>query len=278
MANGTRINQFAEEISQINEILIEKTNMEKILILHELLDDTPYKTGNYMQYDLDEYYIKHQKEEIIRNKHLDRIKLVPSENLNRLPLDEVIVTRKSIRDFSSEKVSFEQFSNILFYAFGKREHIRGIYDQRNYPLKFSNTQGGLNHLDIYVVVNNVEDVNEGLYYYDFIYNQLVCLDKGIMRTILAKIHYQSEFVVYAAFNIFIILDLERVVWKYLKRAYRFSHVDTGILLAYLQLVANYHKIGSCAVAGYLEHELENFLGLNEHEIPILSIAFGKKTE
>ena len=65
---------------------------------------------------------------------------------------------------------------------------------------------------------------------------------------------------------------------YYKRAYRFLYVDAGILSAYLQVVAEYHGVVSCSVAGYLEYKLEDLLELNSNEYPIVSICFGNKPE
>ncbi|WP_175637888.1 SagB family peptide dehydrogenase [Metabacillus schmidteae] len=275
---GTRIKEIPDKLQQIKEQLLDVTDMDQVKVAHEIIDDTPYKTKNYMKYMHDEYYIQHNKEHIIKQSHKKIPLKVNSERFQNKMVSHLISNRHSLRDYENKKVDFETFSNIIHYSFGVKNYGLGAYNQKKYPFKYTNSQGGLNYLDLYIVVNNVEGLEQGLYYYDFINDELCLMDIGNMRPLINEINFQNEFTVYSNFICFIVADMERVVPKYYKRAYRFSHVDTGILAAYLQLIAEYHDLGSCSVAGYLEHKLEELLDLSSNDYPILSICFGYKPE
>jgi SagB-type dehydrogenase family enzyme len=264
---GIRIESYTNEILKIKEILEEYEDLIQVGILHELIDDTPYKTENYLKYNQDNYNVVHNKKKLIDNC-IKYYELNPSETGEKIDLFSVIRNRKSVRDYINKKIPFEDFSNIIFYSFGVKSTGRGAYDQKEYPFKYVNSQGGLNYLDLFLFINNVESVEQGLYYYDFIGNKICQMDNGNFRNFLNEIHFQNEFTIYANFVAVLVADLARVVPKYYKRAYRMAHVDTGIALSYLQIISEYQGVSSCIVAGYLEHILEDILNLSKSDYPV----------
>lgn len=272
---GLRISKYGSKIQNLKEQLAELTDLEQIRVLHEVIDDTPYKTQNYFKYLHDEYYIQHNKSSLLEDNPIKYELKVPKD-AEPVTLYDLISNRHSLRDYDARPMPFQTFSEILHYSFGVKNVGRGAYNKRSFPFKYSNTQGGLNYLDIYYVVNNVTGIEQGLYYHDFLTDSICLLDFGNMRGKLAEINFQNEFTVYSNFVCFIVADLSRVVPKYYKRAYRFAHVDAGVLLAYMQLIAEQNGVGSCAVAGYLEHVVEDLLQLSSDEYPLLSMSFGYK--
>lgn len=277
MKEGKRVEKFSEKIQSLKESLADHNDLEQVGILHELIDDTPYKTKNYMRYVHDEYHIVHNKPHII-----ERAKKVYTLQNTEKEIDEnlfsLIKNRVSTRDYLNKTISFEDFSNIIHYSFGIKSVGRGAYDQKEFPFRYINSQGGLNYLDLYVFVSNVESIEQGLYYYDFINNKLCQIDYGNFRYSINEIHFQNEFAVYGNFTCLLVADLSRVVPKYYKRSYRMAHVDAGIALAYMQLISEYHSIASCIIAGYLEHIIEDMIDLTEDEYPIATICFGYESD
>ncbi len=275
---GTRINEVRDQIQAVREVLLNRTDFDHLKVIHEVIDDTPYKTRNFMKYMHDEYYIEHQRKDIIE-KSLRKYPLkVNHSKIQHKDIFSIIANRHSLRDYANKEVDFDVFSNIIHYSFGVKYWGMGAYNQKRFPFKYTNSQGGLNYLDLYIIVNKVEQLEKGLYYYDFIRDELCLIDQGNMRPLISEINYQNEFTVYSNFVCLIVADMERVVPKYYKRAYRFAHIDTGILAAYLQLLAEYHGLGSCCLAGYLEHKIEDLLGLNSNQYPILCMSFGHPPE
>lgn len=273
---GKRISEYSEKINEMKEILAPFNDLEQVGILHEIIDDTPYKTGDYFKYFHDEYYIVHNKRDVIENS-LKYYTLRPMEKFKPIDLFSVIKNRSSSRDYINKAIPFDVFSNIIYYSFGVKSIGRGAYGQKEYPFKFINSQGGLNYLDLFMFITNVEGVEQGLYYYDFINNRICQMDKGNYRYSINEINFQNEFTVYGSFLIVIVADLTRVVPKYYKRAYRMTHVDTGIALSYMQLISEYMGLSSCIVAGYLEHLLEKFLSLTKNDYPIGTMCFGYRS-
>ena len=273
---GIRLNQYEKEINNINEQIATLPDVEQLAILHEIIDDTPFKTQNYNKYAHEEYYICHNKPKIIESEK-KRVLLKPYKTMPDCDLAKLISGRDSVRDYANKEVTFEQFSTLLHYSFGVKRIARGAYDQREYPFRYCNSAGGLNHLDLYVFVNNVRGLESGIYYYDFINDDLIQMEYGNMRSIIGRLNFQNEFSIYSNFVVAIVSDLSRIVPKYYKRAYRMVHVDAGIALSYLQIIGEYVGVSSCIVAGFLENELERLLCLSRDDYPIATMAFGIKS-
>ena len=273
---GIRLNQYEKEINNINEQIAILPDVEQLAILHEIIDDTPFKTQNYNKYAHEEYYICHNKPKIIESEK-KRVLLKPYKTMSDCDLAKLISGRDSVRDYANKEVTFEQFSTLLHYSFGVKRIARGAYDQREYPFRYCNSAGGLNHLDLYVFVNNVRGLESGIYYYDFINDDLIQMEYGNMRSIIGRLNFQNEFSIYSNFVVAIVSDLSRIVPKYYKRAYRMVHVDAGIALSYLQIIGEYVGVSSCIVAGFLENELERLLCLSRDDYPIATMAFGIKS-
>lgn len=263
--------EITEQIEKIQKELSGNTTNEVIRIVHEVIDDTPFKTRNNEQYSIaeDEYYIKNTNIRFTSEDLRMQLKKVSHNNITQL-----LQNRQSVRDYSNKKITYSDMSTLMGVSFGLKETFKGAYSKKEFPVKTSNSQGGLNYLDLYLLINNVENIDSGIYYYDFLQHELVQLDYGNVRPIINKIHYQNEFTTYGNLLAIYVADFKRISWKYLRRSYRFAHVDAGIAVANLQLVTKSLGLGSCIVAGYLEHEIENYLELPKDEIPIVSVSIG----
>ena len=274
---GIRLNKYSNEIKNVELQISALPDIEQVAVIHEMIDDTPFKTQSYNKYVHDEYYIRHNKPEILESEG-KRFLLKPVESMTDFDLAKLIQGRDSLRDYANTEITFEQLSTILHYSMGKKRIARGAYDQREYPFRFCNSAGGLNHLDLYLLINRVEGIESGIYYYDFIGDALIQVDHGNMRSIISRVNFQNEFSVYSNFVAVVVSDLSRIVPKYYKRAYRMAHVDGGIAMAYMQTIGEYLGVSSCIVAGFLEHELERLLHLTQNDYPIATMAFGVKNK
>jgi SagB-type dehydrogenase family enzyme len=69
--------------------------------------------------------------------------------------------------------------------------------------------------------------------------------------------------------------LERSLWKYGDRGYRYQLLEAGHVAQNLNLVATALGLGSFNIGGFFDSDLANLLGLDiEEEIPLYGIALG----
>ncbi|MGD9489804.1 MAG: SagB/ThcOx family dehydrogenase [Calditrichaceae bacterium] len=183
---------------------------------------------------------------------------------------EVILKRESIRNYSNKAISLQDLSTLLYFSAGTRENK--TQRKRNVP-----TGGNLNSTDIYFFSMNVEGLEKGLYYYNFINHTLnPVFISDFEREIKKNIIYQPELASCPLLIIFV-ANMERVKSKYGMRALRIVHIDCGALMQNLYLVSEVLNLGSCAIGGVVEHKIELILDINGiDQFVLLAHSIGHK--
>lgn len=258
---GNKFNDLLIEVSEnIKEIhkRAEQT-MDNRKSMHNLEDNSKFKLINI-----------NEKNKKILYKFLEY-------NMNMTDDTELINTikkRKSTRDYSSKKISFSLLFNILKYTFGYRDYETGIYGFNRFPVSYTPSTGGLACISHYVIVRNVHGLKMGLYRYNRIDNTLECISLGNWYYKISNLLYETGFVQDSAFTIILYAEINKLIWKYGERGYRFAHIDTGVIAQNMHLIARDYNIGSCMIAGYKDQEFRKIFDLNEDEIPMLVMSFG----
>ncbi len=197
-----------------------------------------------------------------------------------LPLDysihDVLTARASRRNYSREALTLRELSTLLHYSNG----IRGrssAYNNKNFPVRFAPSSGGLQSVEIYLAVNAVENLDKGLYHYNPDNNCLEILEKGIFRRKVIQCSLFLEWLDAASVIIFLTSDINRLFWKYGRRAYRWVHVDAGIVAENLHCLATALELPSCMVAGYIDDAINDLLQIDgSNEFIVLLTAIGGK--
>ncbi len=193
-----------------------------------------------------------------------------------MTLAEALESRSSTHDFGSQPLSLQKLSTFLHYTYGVKRYA-GAYNIKNFPVRMAPSAGGLQPVDLYLVINNVEEMRKGLYYYDPIEHALKLLDEGNMRRHMVRYCLFEDWIGYAPVVFISVCNLNRVMWKYSHRGYRFVHVDTGVLTENMYLVGTALGLATCAVAGYFDDMLNELLQINgRDEFATLVFTIGNK--
>ena len=195
------------------------------------------------------------------------------------PISEVINARTSVRDFKRSALSLEKLSTVLGQACGVRGYI-SAYNRRDITLRNFPTAGGLQCTEFYLVMNEVEDVPQGLYHYNSKKNCLELLERGNFRWRVVNCCPSHGWLAEASMVIFIVPDISRLTWKYdAYKSYRLAHLETGVVSQNLHLVATALGLGSCMVFGFDDELTNSFLGLDgRREFTTLLVAVGNKVD
>lgn len=184
----------------------------------------------------------------------------PGETLE-IGLGTVLDARKSSRNFANRPLTQSEVSTLLHYAAGKRG-VEAGYGIKDVPLFRYPTIGGLNSVQVGVIINRVEGLGRGFYLYDPVGHALILKDRGDMRLAVQEITFESEWLFHAPIVLVLMHHENKVSWKYKTRGYRFSHVDLGAVMQNFYLVATGQNLGCCAVAGFFDEGANNFLQLD----------------
>lgn len=205
------------------------------------------------------------------------IDLVPREELNvgNMPVREVIARRKSRRAFTSEPLSLEELSYLLWATQGISrvgQAPDGLIAYRTVP------SGGCRHtFETYLVINRVTGVEPGLYRYLPLEHKLLFMrsDTELLEQISSACCGQ-EFVGESAV-VFIWTTIPyRMEWRYTVGSHKIIALDSGHVCQNLYLAAESIGGGACGIGAYFQKDVDAIIGADgEDEFTIYVAPVGK---
>jgi SagB-type dehydrogenase family enzyme len=123
--------------------------------------------------------------------------------------------------------------------------------------------GGLYPIEIYLVINNVDGIEQGIYHYNIEKHELEYLKKGDFSKIVADACYGQRMVAKCAVSFIWTSIIERTRITYGERAYRFIYLDCGHLGQNFYLAAEALGLNACVVGAYYDDEINQILELDE---------------
>ena len=158
---------------------------------------------------------------------------LPPAALPTATIDEVILRRRSNRHYAAETpLPFPVFSTVLDRAV--RPLAIDALDPAAPPL-----------YDLYLIVNNVESLEPGLYVLHADRRAVELLSSGDHRAAAARLAVDQSYAADAQVNAYTLTDLAPVLATYGNRGYRLAQLEGALLGAKLQLAA--HALGLGAV-------------------------------
>jgi len=188
-------------------------------------------------------------------------------------VEEAILLRRSIREYTDDPIPLEKLSMILWAA-------QGITDTR-YLFRAAPSAGATYPLELYVVVGergvvygDGKYLEAGVYKYDHRRHVLNLVVKGDVREELARAALGQEWVRKAPVNIIICAVYERTTRVYGQRGYRYVHMEVGHVGQNIYLMAIALRLGTVAVGAFYDDEVARVVGAESDEHPLYIMPVG----
>lgn len=178
----------------------------------------------------------------------------------------VLRNRKSIRDFSSKPIKLADLSTLLYFSAGLKAQGKDA-ENRFYP-----SAGSRYPLELYLAINNCEGLKKGLYHYHIKTHSLEYLWPVNSDEFTEA--FSHGWISRSPFILFITGVFWRTQVKYGNRGYRHVLTETGLLTQNIYLSSNVLNMGVCSLGGYLDDEINRFLGLQYTEESVLGVIAG----
>lgn len=198
------------------------------------------------------------------------INLPLAQTTGGVGINQVITKRRSVRRFSSQSLTLNELSQLLWSAQG----ITDPYGKK----RSAPSAGAIYPLKLYVVVktNGVKGIDAGIYLYIPQNHSIRLIKKGDYMRKLAEISYGQFWIEKAPIAFIFCADPQRMMARYRERAWLYIHLEAGMAGENLMLCAVSLELGSCAVGAFWDNKLANLLQLPETQKPLLIIPVGKK--
>lgn len=181
---------------------------------------------------------------------------------NTLPnnLSEVLEDRTSTRDFEGrEEITPETLSTLLHYTVGINQKRKATSDKnsvRHYP-----SGGALYPLEIYLYIQSVTNIPEGLYHYNVQKHNLEHIgDTSYKEELFSGLYTWAQ---KAQLTIITTSVWERNFQKYKDYGYQIVLLESGHLAQNIQLVAQSLGLHYCSYVGFDAEKLDSALDIKE---------------
>jgi SagB-type dehydrogenase family enzyme len=185
---------------------------------------------------------------------------------------DTLKERKSIRSYSHEPIKISDLSFLLWASTG----IQRV--QRGRQFRTAPSAGALYPIETYLIVNNVEGLDKGLYHYNIATHSLEELKTGDYGTALTHSALDQDMCAEGAVVFVWSAIFNRSKWKYGQRAYRFVYLDTGHVAENLALAATSIGLGSCQIGAFFDDEINQLIevdGVQESAIYLSTVGHPK---
>lgn len=271
--------------TDIFNIFFEQGLSKESLDFIECSKLTPYNSMNFGTRIKSIMQIPYYAKQIVNHTEeigiCESVPLRQSKSKEINTLRDIQLARKSIRKFSGF-LSLKNISNLLLNSYFVTEtfesHTHHLY-RRSIP-----SGGALYPIDLFYISLNTDGLKNGVYYYNLHKEMLECLfledEYRLFKNKLKKI-FPSEIIGdwdlkdisgIIAFG----AKLNKVSCKYGDRGLRFALMEVGSILQNIHLAAVIENVACCAIGGYYDDEINEFLQLRyPDETTLLTLFIGK---
>ena len=186
-----------------------------------------------------------------------------------IDMGAVIAGRRSVRTFAEKPVTLRQLSTLLWASTGITMRTR------DFAYRAAPSAGGLYPIETYLVANNVDGLQPGLYHYSVREHGLERLREGALGKAAAGAALDQKMAAGAAVDFVWTAVFARSVWKYRQRAFRYVYLDCGHIAGQLSVAAVALGLGCCNIAAIYDGEMNAILGVDgEQESAIYMCCVG----
>lgn len=186
---------------------------------------------------------------------------------------ELIRRRESCRRFAPVPLALADLANLLAGTYGISRAVT-VADGLEANARSVPSAGGLYPLEVYLVLQQVEGVTDGLYRYNALDHALESM-KPFDRHALARALYAAPFLDHANAVVLMTAVFDRTLHKYGARGYRFILFEAGHAAQNLCLLATEAGLTSLCVGGFGDAAINRLLGLEPHtEATVYCVGIG----
>lgn len=197
----------------------------------------------------------------------DRVRLPTPRYRSDTSIEEALLKRRSVREYSKSALSLPEVSQLLWATQG----ITGQNGSRTTP-----SAGALFPLEVYLIVGLVDSLSSGIYKYEPRGHELTLVVSGDKRKDLYQAALEQESVRDGAAAILIAAVYERTTQKYGERGIRYVHMEAGHAAQNVYLQAVSLNLGTVVVGAFQDELVKKVLQMPTKEIPLYIMPVGRK--
>ncbi len=187
------------------------------------------------------------------------VQLPSPEKAKGAPLWDAAARRRSVRRYSAEPLAISDVSQLLWASQGVTA------EEGEFAFRTAPSAGALYPVETYLVVNNVQGLQRGVYHYGVQGHRLELLRAGEFGHPLSVAALGQEMCARAPVVFVWTAVIQRSRWKYAQRGYRYIYLDAGHIAAHVALGAVALGLGSCQIGAFYDAEVNEIVQVDGKE-------------
>lgn len=186
-------------------------------------------------------------------------------------LERAIKNRRTIRSFNYERLTLEEFSQLLWAG-------QGITEDRGYK-RAAPSGGALYPVDIYAVVrrNGIEGIKSGIYHYEPRGHAVFMITEGDLINEVARAALSQMWMAMAPLNLVVTAEYGRICRKYGERGVRYAMIEAGHIGQNIFLQAEALNLRAGIVGAFDDKTVIRVMKLPRSHEPLLIMPIGHKS-
>lgn len=202
------------------------------------------------------------------------IALPPLSSAPSPPLEEMILARRSHRDFTTDKLfPLDLLARLLVLSCGI------VSDRPDLPDGFGRAMpsaGASYPIIPYVLSARVSGLTPGSYRYDVTNNHLDGRRAGDESAAFGHWALNQDWLAAAAAIVVLVGMPSRIKPRYASRGYRYMLFEAGHIAQNLCLLATAHGLAAQPGGGFVDAAVARLLGVSPEEVPLYFVAIGPR--
>ena len=194
------------------------------------------------------------------------IKLPEPKKNGSVSIEKALANRRSVRSYSSEPVSLNELSQLLWAA-------QGITNKSGF--RTAPSAGALYPLKLYIIAKNVKSLKKGTYKYIPSGHKLIKVKPNTNIEKVFKGALSQWSIKDASLNIIFGADFSVTEEKYKNRARQYVYQEAGHAAQNVYLQAESLEIGTVVIGAFYKNEIKSAVGMEDNETPICIMPVGK---
>lgn len=196
-----------------------------------------------------------------------KIKLPKPRQKGKISVEEALLSRRSVREYSSKPLTVSDLSQLLWAAQG----ITRAGGYRTAP-----SAGATYPLEVYLVTGNVEELPSGIYKYDPRAHDLTLIAAGDKRSDLSRAALGQECIERAPASLVFSAVYERTTGRYGERGRRYVHMEVGHAAQNVYLQAAALNLGTVVIGAFHDDRVRKLIQMPSKEEPLYIMPVGRK--
>lgn len=196
----------------------------------------------------------------------ERITLPKLRYESTTSVEQVLLRRRSVREFRDAPLALDDLGQLLWAA-------QGLTDSTG--VRTAPSAGALYPLEVYVVAGDVQELPSGLYHYVPGGHALRRIADWDKRQALARAAYDQPSITEAPAILTLCAVYERVTGKYGDRGLRYVHMEAGHAAQNVYLQAVSLQLGTVVLGAFDDRNVKEVLNLTGRETPLYLMPVGR---